>query len=155
MEELISISAIVGFFTAVILVVWFAAQTIQHRSNVRSMRMNKLLDKFGTAEEFLKFAESEGGAEVIRGISGGEQDEGPQIMKSVRRGVISAALGIGGIFVGGIMNEEGFAALGVLALALGIGFLVSAYIVRRFEKTDRETPESPDAERQMPESFDE
>lgn len=143
-----------GFFASVVLIVWFAARTIRHRSDVRAQQMNNLLDKFGTADEFIAFAQSDAGGEIIRVISGPTQEGSPHVLESVRRGVISSALGIGAIVVGSTVNDlVWLAVVGVLLLALGIGFLVSAYVTRRFEEDEEEGPfPEPAAEEHSPET---
>ena len=145
--EWIPIVAIVvgagGFFASVVLIVWFAARTINHRAEMRAEQMNNLLDKFGTADDFITFAKSDAGAEIVRAISGGARDESPQVLRSIRRGVISAALGIGAVIVGSVVNDlVWLGVIGALLLALGIGFLVSAYIARRFEADAKAEEES-------------
>jgi hypothetical protein len=57
-----------------------------------------------------------------------------RILRAVEMGVVLAALAVGLLFLGRHFRFEGhdaFTAVGVIALSLGIGFLVSAVVSHR------------------------
>ena len=98
---------------------------------------NKVIDKFGTAPEVLQYLESDAGGKFLEGATTGVSSPRHRILSSVQYGIISAALGVGFLAVNQVMTEkvDAFPFVGILALCLGLGFLVSAVAAHYLSKS--------------------
>jgi hypothetical protein len=96
----------------------------------------KLLDRFAGSEELLDYIKSPAGSKFLES-SPITLDAGPRsigaplgrIMWSAQAGLVLAAGGVGLLVVSGQVPTDGataFHAMGVVAIALGIGFIGSA-----------------------------
>lgn len=94
----------------------------------------RVLDKLGSSQDVLAYVTSEAGKRLFEPPVGPEADpthRSPyaRILLSTQTGIV-LALGGGGFLLGrGLvtgLDDTGFAFLGVLGLALGVGFLASA-----------------------------
>lgn len=156
MDEIIALIAVVGFFVTVVIVVWFVAQTIKHRSNRRAEQMDKLLDKFETADEFNAFVQSEAGGRLLNTITGGDDSTGSKqlshSMDTIQRGINASAIGLGGTLFGLAVGPDFITGLGIIALAYGLALLASAYVARQLgeekpEETEAQQPEDDEVEK--------
>lgn len=93
----------------------------------QSELISKLLDRFGTAPELLRYLESDAGARIFQAPAEGPVSPHARILGAVQAGIVLAALGIAFLALQGLdlMGGEGFAVIGALGLALGLGFLAS------------------------------
>jgi hypothetical protein len=112
----------------------------------RTELQTKLLDRIGSGRELAEFSQTEGGQRFIQSLS---MDPGEsrvtrgmpmdRILGSVQKGVILSMLGLGFLLLGWRyrMDDPGdfFNVVGVIALSLGVGFLVSAGLSYRLSKT--------------------
>jgi ABC-type multidrug transport system fused ATPase/permease subunit len=98
---------------------------------------NKILDRFSSSEELLSYIRTPAGTKFLESApialhaSQTAAQSGPfnRILWSIQLGVIIAVAGLGMMMVGIIADGEtarGFVAIGVIALALGAGFIASA-----------------------------
>ena len=101
----------------------------------------KLLDRIGSGKELVEFSQSEGGLRFLESLTLVGQGKGAngsgaigKILGSIQKGVILSLLGLGLLFVGWKYQLEPFSILGVLTLALGLGFLISAAISYKLSK---------------------
>jgi hypothetical protein len=137
----------VSIFTVILLVtggfVWLIRTLIEHRRWSRITRTqaevhNKLLDRFTSNEEVLSYMQTTGGKRFLESAPI-PMDAGPRavsapigrILWSVQVGLILAAAGAGLQYVGRNVEKtvaQPLMAMGVLAVAIGAGFLVSAFV---------------------------
>lgn len=139
--ETISIFAAFAFFGGVF--VWVLKTIIDHRRWNRLSRMqaevhNKLLDRFGTNEDLLKYINTPAGQHFLE--SAPIQLEGPRavaapisrVLWSVQVGIVLAAAGIGMQLISwrAIEKEaaQALSAMGILGVAVGLGFIASAVV---------------------------
>jgi hypothetical protein len=131
-----------GAFLAVIsLLVWVIRSVIDHRRWLRLSRVQtevhtKLMDRLTTNEDLLAYIQSPAGRRFLESAPitlEGEprQTSAPigRILWSLQAGIVLVALGIGFWFArSSVISEvaEGFYVLGVVVMALGAGFAVSA-----------------------------
>lgn len=146
MGELIPIVAIIGVFGGGVAVVWIIARAFTERTRTRKEELEKLLDKFDTADEFVRFAETAAGARVVDAITKGREESAPRSAKSVHRGVVALFLGLG-FLAGALTFEYDMIILAWILIALGAGFLISAYVTNRLQEKDDDT------EMPVPEEF--
>lgn len=96
----------------------------------------KLLERIGSAEEFGRLLQSEGGQRFIESITVERQDPLARIAGSLQTGIVMTAFSLGLMYLAGRVSHgnEGFSILGVMFLTLGVGFIVSAvsaYVLAR------------------------
>lgn len=99
---------------------------LRHKSELH----HKLVEKFGSAKELTEFLETDGGNRFLRSLTINGLAPKEKLLASVSRGVVLTFLGIGLFVLGQIFVGEMrfFNAFGIIAIALGIGFLVSTFI---------------------------
>lgn len=134
-EVLIPIIGMLSLFGMISFVVWVGARTRSRIEEGRAALQTRMLEKFGSASEFVEFAKTPEGRRLIHGVSVDRPVMQMRIISAVRNGVILTLLGIAFIILGltGPMDEGGQIA-GVILLAIGIGFLISAVLSRKLSK---------------------
>lgn len=137
----------ISIFAVMLLVtggfVWLIRTLIEHRRWSRLTRTqaevhNKLLDRFTSNEEVLAYMQTTGGKRFLESApipmeAGPRAVSAPinRILWSVQVGLILAAAGAGLQYVGRSVEKtvaQPLMAMGVLAVAVGAGFLVSAFV---------------------------
>jgi hypothetical protein len=131
------------FFTITVAVLWIIRSILEYRRWNRTARahaefQNKMLDRFTSNEDLLVYMQTPVGLRLL--------DQAPlpveapvrpigspfgRILWSVQAGMVLVAGGFGLLFVSGRVIEEVaqvIFAVGVLALAIGVGFVVSAAV---------------------------
>ena len=131
------VSAFLGVF------VWLVRSIIDHRRWLRLSRTQaevhtKLLDRLTTNEDLLAYIQSPAGRRFLESAPITMEQEPrvtgapvSRIIWSLQAGLVLAALGSGFWFVQRNVSEdaaEGFFIIGVLAVALGVGFTASAVL---------------------------
>ncbi len=142
-EVLNSLSVFTGFAMAIGLLVWLLRTIIDYKrwsrlSKVQTDVHTKLLDRFTANNDMLAYIQSPAGARFLESspitLDAAPRSMGAplsRILWSVQGGVVLTAGGIGMWVISGRVTDsssEGFQALGVLGMALGLGFLISAII---------------------------
>jgi hypothetical protein len=132
-----------GFGMAIWVVVWLIRTIVDYRrwsrlAKVQTDAHTKLLDRFTANEDLLRYMQSPAGAKFLES-SPIRLDAGPRgvgaplgrILWSLQGGVVLVAVGIGLQMVTGQVRDEGqqvIQALGILAVAAGVGFIISAVV---------------------------
>ncbi len=122
---------------------WLIRTLIEHRRWSRLTRTQaevhgKLMDRFTSGEELLTYIQTPGGKRFLESAPIA-MDAGPRavsapigrILWSVQVGVVLAAGGFGLQYVSSNVEKtvaQPLLAMGVLAVAIGVGFLVSAFV---------------------------
>ena len=136
----ISIVALIMVFGGIVTVFWVVFSTIRRLKIARTQAEvhSKLIEKLGSSQEFLTFLDSDSGKQLVAsiGIEQPRREPYSRILASVQAGVILLFLGIAFLFFSGQFANarEGFFILGGLAVALGVGFLISAGLSYRLSK---------------------
>jgi len=88
----------------------------------------KLLDKVGSAQDLLAYAQTEAGREMLESLKVERQSPYARIIGALQTSIVMISLGAGFLFLRGRIagTEEGFLVIGTLATMLGIGFGLSA-----------------------------
>jgi hypothetical protein len=119
----------IAFLAAIVLIVWLRIRSKQAVAKSREEFNRQLLDKFGSGREFGEFLESKGGAEFLAGLRAQTKESKDRVLSGVRTGVILTTLGLG--LLGLAISRHPLAIPGVILLALGVGYLLSAAITHR------------------------
>jgi hypothetical protein len=133
-----------GFGLAVGVLVWLIRTLVDYRrwsrlSKIQTDAHTKLLDRFTANEDLLAYIQSPAGAKFLESspisLDAAPRNVGAplgRILWSVQGGVVLIAGGIGLHVVGGRVTDapaaQSLHALGVIGIALGVGFVISAII---------------------------
>jgi len=136
----IPIVAIGGSFVMVIAIVWLGTRSKQRRAELRADVQMKLIEKFGSSGEFVKFLESPAGQQFL------EQPKRQTRERAV--GAITGALVctfIGLAFLGCalILGDPGFYVPAFILTGIGIALFISAAISWKLVKRWEGTPQQP------------
>ncbi len=125
-----------GAAASFIIIAWIVKISLAHRRWVRAAQIqsdlqSKLLDKFTSTNELLEYMRCDSGRQLLDPVVSASERSSPysRILTSVQAGAVLAALGVGLYLVRGEVSQPTELTIaGGLALALGVGFLVSAGI---------------------------
>lgn len=142
-QALNNLAVFAGFGMAIGLLVWLIRTLIDYRrwsrlAKVQTDVHTKLLDRFTANDDVLSYIQSPAGSKFLES-SPIKLDSTPRpvgaplgrILWSVQGGIVLIAGGIGLEVISGRVSDEAaqpLQALGVLAIALGLGFVISAII---------------------------
>ena len=138
-EVLIPIIISVSFFAMVAYVVAVIVGS-RNRSRVEKIRselQSRMLEKFGSAAEFIEFAKTPEGRRLLEGSTLERPITIDQSLAWIRRGILLSAIGIGfGVLTAiGVMDSDGGSFVTVLALAIGLGALGAAFASRKLGRS--------------------
>jgi hypothetical protein len=137
------VAIFVVVITILMAVAWMVRTLIDYRrwhriSKTQSEVHTKLLDRFTANAELLAYIQSPAGARFLQSapiaLDPGARAVGApfsRILWSVQAGLVLAAAGFGLYYVSGRVNEEvtqPIFTLGIIALSLGAGFVISAIV---------------------------
>ncbi len=94
---------------------------------------HQMMEKFGSAREFIDFVQTEGGRSFLDSFSIERVGPTDRILGSLQKGAILGILGLGFLLLGWKRHEL-FVIIGTLALSLGVGFSLSSAISYRLSK---------------------
>jgi hypothetical protein len=125
--------------------VWLGARRRQAQGQAQTDLQHRLLDKFSSPQEIGDFLQTEGGRRFLHGLTFerapvGDRHAGKRILLALQAGTVVTLLGTATLSLGIVypMNRPGVAhpavIFGLLILAIGIGFLVSAGISYKLSK---------------------
>lgn len=140
MEDLMPIIVLPIMFAAMAWVIGKVVGAFKHRAQIKAQTEfhNKLLEKFGTGEEFAAYLKSEAGKNFFDQMTVELISPLSKILNSVRIGVVLTLLGLGvGIFTPQFPGPDVSNIIflfGVICTAIGIGFLISSAISYRLVK---------------------
>ena len=142
LQDIVPVIVIVTMTIATVSIVKGLIGAFRNRSLLRAQTdfHNKILDKFGTAEEFTAYLQSETGGKFFENLSREPASPLTKILGSIQKGAILTLLGIGFFLFGAVLDlsvDVKIAALLVatVATATGIGFIISAFISHRLAKS--------------------
>jgi hypothetical protein len=144
-----SVSIVVIMLIVIGALTWLIRTVIEHRrwnrvSSVQAEVHNKLLDRFASNEELLKYIETSAGRRFLESAPL-SIDANPRaiaapftrVLWSMQAGLVLTATGIGMEYVSGSIDKDvsqPLSVLGVLGISIGVGLLiaaVAAYILSR------------------------
>lgn len=121
---------LVGFST------WILSRRGQERSRAQFDLQRRMLEKFGSAGEFVAFLESDSGRKFLETISSETQTQASRVFGSIQKGAIFTLIGVVGFGV--VAYDPGdmlpLAVPSGIALAVGLGYLISAFATYKLSK---------------------
>jgi len=121
----------VAFFAMVAIIVSNAARSRQRIARMQVEIQSKMIERFGSAPEFVGFLQSDSGRQFMQGMGAVPRARaGNSILLTVRRAVVLSFLGVGflAICISPEYRNEGFFIAGCILLGLGVGYGVSAVL---------------------------
>jgi hypothetical protein len=122
-------------FSTIGFIVWVAINGMHRRQQVRLLMdfNSRLLERIGSVKDFSEFLQTDGGAKFMDRITAGgtPPDVRLMILRAVQTGLVLLALGSGLLSLSWMLrsrfpyDSEVFTITGVIALSLGVGFLLS------------------------------
>lgn len=142
----IGLEVLLGIVTAIITLAWITRSAIEHRRWLRATKIqtdahNKIVDRLSSNEDLLAYIQSATGQRFLTASFGtpiAGEPAPPQIVGapfnrilwSVQAGIVLAAAGMGlWVAKNSVIDEvaQPLLVISVLAISLGIGFVVSAF----------------------------
>ncbi|HUZ45007.1 MAG TPA: hypothetical protein VMW54_00070 [Terriglobia bacterium] len=127
-------------FGPIVAIFWLIFSMVRRvkLARMQSELHSKLIDKIGSSPESLAYLHTEAGKRLVAsmGIDQPRREPYSRILSSVQAGVILVLVGFVLVILGLTFAnaKDGFCILGDLAVALGVGFLISAWISYRLSK---------------------
>lgn len=127
-----------------VLMAWILGGIIgafKHRAQLKAQTdlYNKMLEKFGTAREFMDYIQSDAGKVFFERLAVEPATPLTGIINSIKIGVILTLLGLGIFLTSGVIgttdSQNIMFIVSIIVAAVGIGFLVSSAISYRLSKT--------------------
>lgn len=122
----------IALFAMILVIVWLGTRRRQAEIRARAEFHKQLLDKFGSGREFSEFLESKGSQRFLNELWSQGAGQTNRVLRAMQNGIVLTMLGLG--FLALSHMRRGFVTPGVLVLALGIGFLLSAVIAHQLSK---------------------
>lgn len=128
----------IGFFALVGLLVWIVTSARLKAATVQANTVGRLIDKLGTSQEVMAYLESETGKKLIDSLTTTRFGANPysRILGAASTGIVFSVLGLGlmalAMWFPGADEAIGG---GIMALALGIAFLIAAGLSYRLSKS--------------------
>ena len=113
-------------------IIWLIQKIMDWRKFKRLLEFNtKLIDRFSNPEDLKAFLETGSGDQIFKLINVEEQSHTTRqkLMSSMTKAIVLVCLGIGFFIIAEFKmfgpEVQGLGAFGIIAMALGIGFLIS------------------------------
>jgi hypothetical protein len=140
----IGLEVLLGIVTAIFTLAWIIRSAIEHRRWLRATKIQtdahtKIVDRLASNEDLLAYMQSTTGQRFLTASLGSPAFEAApptvgapfnRILWSVQAGIVLAAAGVGlWLAKNGVTDEvaQPLRVVAILAIALGIGFVVSAF----------------------------
>lgn len=133
---------IIGIPTIFFVTGWIIRNYLDYRRKMKFVHIQadmqtRLLDKFGSSQEMIAYLQSDAGQTFAKSLPGEDLEPYRRILGSIQAGLVLTLLGIGSLVLKDQIagGQEGFTFLGVVALTLGIGFILSAAAAYRLSRS--------------------
>jgi len=121
----IPIVAMGGSFAMVVAVIWLVMRAKQRTAQYRAEVQMKMIDRFGTATEFVSFLESPAGRSFLQEPKRSTRE---RIVWGIRTGIILFFLGMAFAFAYFAERDPGIFIPAFILGGLGIGFILASVI---------------------------
>jgi len=130
-QDLAPVLVLFVFMVAAAWIVWVLSSN-RRRQRVAEIQKEmhlKMFEKFGTSQDLLAYLQSEAGRRFMDSAAIEHARPLGRILRSIQTGLTLLVVGLGLLFLHGRVSQswsEDTLVFGVLAFAIGIGFLLSA-----------------------------
>lgn len=111
---------------------WIVHRSLRENARAHVDLQSKLIERFGSADEMLRYLESEPGRRLLEGATTGPDRPRSRVLDALHLGILLLAGGFGLIGAAQGVDVENMAqvmgVLGKIAVFLGFGFLGSAFL---------------------------
>lgn len=139
-SDMAAATAVIGVFSVIALLIgfttWVVSRRRQERSRAQFDLQRRMLEKFGSASEFVAFLEADSGRKFLEAVSSDTQTQASRIFGSIQKGAIFTLIGIVGLCVVALEPRDlvPLAVPSGIMLAIGLGYLISAYATYRLSR---------------------
>ncbi|HUF18776.1 MAG TPA: hypothetical protein VMS12_12100 [Thermoanaerobaculia bacterium] len=134
MIEWVPIIGIVGLFATISLFIYASNQSRQARTAAHAALQTRMLDKFGSSEDFVAFLRTAEGQRFLESPERQTDRSTERILSTIRWGVTMTIFGAG-LFIPMLFVDRGFLVPATMIVSLGIGLLLSGLVSRKLSKT--------------------
>ena len=125
-----------GFFAMIVWIVWLGTNSKNRRAQAQADVQTKLIERFGSAKEFIDFLQSPAGRQFVTGVEvSATLHAKDRVIGGISKGVILSLLGLGFLAIWLADENRGFIYPGFILLGLGVGFFLSALISWKLSKS--------------------
>jgi hypothetical protein len=139
-NDMAAVFGTVGVASIVALLIGFSTWILSRRRHERTQAQfdiqRRMLEKFGSAGEFVAFLESGAGRKFLEAVSSESGTQANRIFGSIQKGAIFTLMGVVGFCVVALKPGDlvPLAVPSGIVLAIGLGYLVSAFASYRLSK---------------------
>jgi hypothetical protein len=137
---LIPIVGMIGSFSAVVAIVWLSVRSRQRRAELRNEVQMKLIDKFGSSAEFVRFLESPAGQQFLEQP---RRQTRERAMGAITGALICTFIGLAFLGCAFIFGDPGFYVPAFILTGIGLALFISTAISWRLTKQWNGTPPQP------------
>ena len=127
----IPIISIIGTSATVVFIVWLVTRARQRRAELRSEVQMKLIDKFGSSAEFVKFLESSAGMQFLEQPRRASRD---RALGGLTSALVCTFVGLAFLGCGFVFHDIGFFVPAFILTGIGLAFFISTAISWRLTK---------------------
>ena len=128
MLVMITVALVIGSIARAIVV----NRRLRENSRTWAEVQGKLIDRFGSADEVVRYLETEAGRQLLDGQASGAANPQGRILDSVHLGLLILSAGVALVASGTMAHEERLVEtlriFGMIGMMVGVGFLVSAAV---------------------------
>lgn len=135
-EAIIVPIAVVSFFAVLAYLFHLRSRHNRERLQAQMDLQTRILERFESAQEFSAFLGTEGGQKFVAGLSQEATGWAParRILGGLQAGLVLCLLGGGLLVIAAIDGRNAPVYFGIVALALGLGFLGSSALSYRLSR---------------------
>src|SRR5205814_5609549 len=127
----IPIISIIGTSATVVLIVLFVTRARQRRAEMRSEVQMRLIDKFGSSAEFVKFLESPSGLQFLEQPRRASRE---RALGGLTAALVCTFIGLAFLGCGFVFHDIGFFVPAFILTGIGLAFFISTAISWRLTK---------------------
>ena len=123
-----------GLFTMIAIISISSANARKEKARIQADVQNRLIDKFGSAPEFIAFLSSPAGREFMGAFESQPRlNARDRILRGIRTATVLSFLGLAFTLLS-IFHERDMIVPGLILLGLGVGYVISSILMMRLSK---------------------
>ena len=127
----IPIISIIGTSATVVFIVWLVTRARQKRAEFKAEVQMKLIDKFGSSAEFVKFLESPAGQQFLDQPRRASRD---RTLGGLTAALVCTFIGLAFLGCGFVFRDNGFFVPAFILTGIGLAFFISTAISWKLTK---------------------